>query len=332
VELILASMITAIVLLIVWTGVITAMNLNQVAEAKSARTNEMIRAIDFINNEVRMARSVNRTTTTTADGGSITLESVITSSGLNLATLGNYGSIGLYLERPMGVESPSVCPAGGPNAGAPPPAPTDFDRVVYDIRPNPSGWLSPRVITRYGRLPNPDGTVDPCTNPVASEIMADAIAATLPEPPDCKGVLAGEGGFQTCVNGNQIQLFFQSNIEEVSNDSFTSTVTTRNLPVIQSNTTPEPTAPEPTAAPGLTLYADGNVGKDKVLLSWGFSDGRSAPSYRLKSITRKRTTVEYIGPAKSILLHFRLPKKNDPTVCFVVEAVNESGTSNTACF
>jgi prepilin-type N-terminal cleavage/methylation domain-containing protein len=325
VELAIVSLISAVVLLIAWTGVMTAMNLNQVAEAKSARANELIRAIDFMNNEVRTARSINRTATATADGSSVTLESVVTSSGLNVAALGNYGSIGLYLERPMQT-APAVCPADGPNAGAPPPTPSDFDRVVYDIRPNPTGWLSPRVITRYGRLPSADGTVDPCSNPVASEIMADAIAATLPTPPDCHGVLAGEGGFQTCVNGNQIQLLFQSDIEGVNNDQFTSSVTTRNIEMLQPEVT---TAPESTPSRSLTLYAA--FKNDNLQLSWGFSDGSSAPSYRVKSISASVTTVQYTGPQESIVFKFKKPKNTAP-VCFVVEAVNGDGTSNTACF
>ncbi len=211
IELIVAGAISIIVILVAWTGLVSAMNLSQVAESRAHRQTELNRALDFMTNEVRMARSINQSASLTANGANVSLSDVVVSAGVNLANLGSYGTIGLYLEQPI-ANVPAICPVGGPNAGVAPPTPANFDPVVYDIRSSPSGWLQPRMVARYGRAPAADGTINPCSNPLASEPMVDAISTTVKQMPSCSGVLSGDGGFYSCVSGKEVSLFFQSEV------------------------------------------------------------------------------------------------------------------------
>lgn len=203
VELLVAGVISTIVILVAWSGLVSAMSISQTAQARSARQAELNRALDFMTNEIRMARSINQSATLTANGTTVSLNDVVTSAGVNLASLGSYGTLGLYLERPI-AEAPTICPVGGPNAGAAPPAPADFDPIVYDIRPSPSGWLQPRMVARYGRVPLADGTINPCSSPVSSDPMVDALSTTMKTTPTCSGVLSGDGGFYSCVEGKAL--------------------------------------------------------------------------------------------------------------------------------
>jgi prepilin-type N-terminal cleavage/methylation domain-containing protein len=243
IELLVASLLTSVVILISWNGVISAMTMSQVAEVRSARQSELNKALDFMTNEIRMARSINQSETLTANGTTVTLENVATSGGIDLTALGNYGTIGLYLERPTSHNIPATCPAGGPNAGAPPPSPADFDPIVYDIRPSPSGWLQPRMVTRYGRVPSSDGTINPCNSPISSDPMIDALSTTMKTTPTCSGVLSGDGGFYSCVDGKEVNLFFQSDISNAEVRQVSSSVVSR-VQDIQPQTAP------PSGCPG----------------------------------------------------------------------------------
>jgi prepilin-type N-terminal cleavage/methylation domain-containing protein len=237
IELLVASLLTSVVILIAWNGVISAMTMSQVAEARTVRQSELNKALDFMTNEIRMARSINESETLTANGTTVTLENVATSGGVNLSALGNYGTIGLYLERPTSINIPAVCPTGGPNAGAPPPSPADFDPIVYDIRTSPSGWLQPRMVARYGRVPSSDGTINPCNNPISSDPMIDALSTTMKTTPACSGVLSGNGGFYSCVDGKEVNLFFQSDISNTEVRQVSSSVVSR-VQDIQPQTAP----------------------------------------------------------------------------------------------
>ncbi|MCG9890954.1 MAG: hypothetical protein MH252_07755 [Thermosynechococcaceae cyanobacterium MS004] len=208
VELLVAGMISLIVIFITGTGLVSAMNMSQVSQSRVERQMELNRALDFISNEIRMSRSINESATLMANGSTVPLSDVAISAGINLTNLGNYGTIALYLERPI-EKVPAVCPVGGPNAGIIPP---NFDTVVYDIRSSPSGWLKPLMLTRYGRAPQADGTINPCSNPLSSEPMIDALSTTMSQSPTCSGLLSGNGGFYSCVKGKQVTLFLQSNV------------------------------------------------------------------------------------------------------------------------
>lgn len=239
IELLVAGLLGAVVILVAWSGLISAMSMSKEAQSRSARQSELNKTLDFMTNEIRMARSINASSTLNANGTTVTLPDVVTSAGVNLANLGSYGTLGLYLERSTGLNIPAICPAGGPNAGVAPPIPADFDPIVYDIRPSPSGWLQPRMLTRYGRVPAADGTINPCSSPVSSDPMIDALSTTRQNNPTCSGVLSGAGGFYSCVDGKQVNLFFQSDITKVEARQVSSTVTSRVMeiqpPVVASS-------------------------------------------------------------------------------------------------
>jgi prepilin-type N-terminal cleavage/methylation domain-containing protein len=238
IELLVATLITSVVILVAWSGLISAMSMSQAAEARSARQSELNKALDFMTNEIRMARSINESGNLAANGTTVTLQDVITSAGVNPAVLGNFGTISLYLERPTQNNIPAKCPVGGPNADLPPPMPADFDPIVYDIRPSSSGWLQPRMVVRYGRVPSSDGTINPCSSPISSDPMIDALSTVMKTTPTCSGVLSGDGGFYSCVNGKEVNLFLQSNIDNAQVKQVSSAVASRVL-----NIQPQPAPP-----------------------------------------------------------------------------------------
>ncbi len=209
IELLVAVVISTIVIGIAGFGIVTILTMDSRAEASIERQVDLNRAFDFLTNEIRMAQKINSSATTVANGTTVTVKDVVASSQ-NLSDLGNYGTVVLYLEIPIN-NPPRVCPADSPNAGFAPPLPSDYDRVIYDIRANTGVWLDPRVINRYGRIPSNNGTINPCNNPVASEIFVDAISDIDIKPTNCNppGVLSGSGGFYTCTDGLKVDLYLR---------------------------------------------------------------------------------------------------------------------------
>lgn len=219
VELLIAILISVIVITIAGFALATITSLDKKAEARIERRVDLSRAFDFISYEIKRAARINRTATMVADGFSTSLENVITSSGLNLSDLGSYGTIVLYLEIPINSPIGAICPAGSPNAGSAPPFPADYDIVVYDIRPSTTTWLGPSTINRYGRIPDVSGKINPCSNPVAGDILVDSISDVYSVlDPDVKpicnspAILSGVGGFYACVNGGQVELYLRSKV------------------------------------------------------------------------------------------------------------------------
>ncbi|WP_404790553.1 type II secretion system protein J [Altericista sp. CCNU0014] len=320
IELLAASVLVSVVILVAWTGLLSVMNMTQAAEARSARQTELNRALDFMTNEIRMARSINQSATTKANGTTVTLADVVTSTGLSLPSLGSYGDIGLYLERDTRPNIPAKCPAGGPNAELPPPSPADYDRIVYDIRPSPSGWLSPKILVRYGRVPSSDGTIDPCSSPIAGDPMVDALAATR-TPPPCSGVLSGSGGFYSCVTDNQADLFFQSTINNVGTKQVGSAVSSR----LQSLTPSPPST--------LTLTAE-LISPKEVKLKWAWFGSGKVSNYEVLLEWNGSTSSIYSGKATAISKYKIGFANDDDQVCFLVKAQTSSPTkvdSNQAC-
>jgi Tfp pilus assembly protein PilE len=247
IEFLVAGIVSTVVILVAWSGLVSAMNVSQEGQARAARQSELNKALDFMTNEIRMASFINKSSATanttappsssgknsstsnnaTATATTTTLTDVVTSAGVNLSDLGSYGTLALYLERPTSSNPPAICPLGGPNAGFPPPTPTRFDRIVYDIRPSSSGWLKPQMLARYGRLPAADGTINSCSSPVSSDPIVDALSTTRSSKPTCSGVLSGAGGFYSCVNGREVDLLFQSDISHVESRQANSSTTSR---------------------------------------------------------------------------------------------------------
>jgi type II secretory pathway pseudopilin PulG len=311
IELLIATLITTIVILVVWNGFISALNGSQIAEAKTARRVELNRAFDFMTTEIRKAQSINKHGSTVANG-TTTIADVVSSSGLNLSNLGNYGTLALYLEIPVDKNVPATCPAGGPNAGSTPPT---YDRVVYDIRSSIQQWLGPRSINRYGRIPNIDGSIDPCSSPVSNDILIDAISQTMNVAPTCAspGVLSGAEGFYTCVKGAQVDLFFQSKIIGSKTGKLVSAATSRLVNINSQAELMLAWTPRPP-----------NV--NDVNLAWQWSDGSSATSYTLHRIWRGTENTPYTGTGLSFP-HTIDYANSGEDICFWTEAT--VGTSNT---
>ena len=323
IELLTATVITAVVILVVGNGLMSALNATKVAEAKSARRTELNRAFDFITNEIRMARSINRTDSLSV-GNAATLEDVVNNAGLSTAQLGSYGTIALYLELPLEVQAPAICPADGPNAGLAPPTPTDRDRVVYDIRPSSQGWLPPRSVTRYGRVPESNGVINPCSSPVSSDTLIDAISPDQQTAPNCPapGQLTGAEGFLACVNGAQVDLLFQSNIIGKQVRQLSSSALSRPM----------------TAQPALTLStvrpATGSTDPNQVDLNWtwtGYGSGGTFKAYQ--ALEGDTTTTQNIYSGGNLTAAAAMTGASGANNCFVVEAVDGTATakSNTVC-
>ncbi len=288
VELLVTSILLSVVTLLAWTGLLAVMDMSNAAQAKTARQMELNQALDFMTNEIRMAEHINEVGGVKANGTTISLQNVIQSSGIKLANLGSYGTLALYLERPTRTDrlkADGTCPAGGPNAGQKPPPPEDYDPVVYDIRPSPSGWLPPGTLMRYGRVPDADGSVNPCRSPIASDAIADSLSLARQVAPTCSGDLFGAGGFQTCVQGNQVDLFFQSAIADVGTKDISTAVSSRMVNF-------DSMAGMAASSDPLTLEVAPTPGKsDHVTLTWTWSGAGSVSEYSLSKIEDNGTEV-----------------------------------------
>ncbi len=220
VELIVGTVLTSIVIFLAWAGLIWTLSFSNTAQAKTARVNELIRAQDIMISEIREAQSVNQSGSLQANGATVSMIDVVAKSGITLNDLGNYGDIALYLELPTNASVKS-CPTDTGSIPADP-----IDRVIYDIRPSPPGWLEPKAISRYGRIPSMDGSIDPCSKPVANDIIADSVANTA-SAGTCNGVISGSDGFRACMKGESLNLLMKSSINGVDSLSTQSHVTTR---------------------------------------------------------------------------------------------------------
>jgi type II secretory pathway pseudopilin PulG len=323
VELLVATVITAVVILIVGDGLISALNASKVAEARTARRTELNRAFDFMTNEIRMAQSINRTNSLSVND-TTTVEAVVNSAGLTRSQLGDYGTIALYLEIPIDVKAPAMCPADGPNANQPPPTPSDRDRVVYDIRPSSQGWLSPRSITRYGRVPQSSGVINPCSSPVGSDTLVDAISTAMNTTPNCPApsILTGAEGFMACVNGAQVDLLFQSNVVGSQVRRLSSSALSRPM----------------TARPALQLLSvrpsSSSTDPNAIDLSWfwtGYGSGASFKVYQAMEGDLTSKAEIYDGP--NLRMVATLNGASRANNCFIVEATNGAATakSDTEC-
>jgi len=207
IELLVAMAISIVVIGVAGLGLVTIMGANRKAEAESLRRKDLNRALDFIADEIRMASRVNSTTNVTT-----TASSAITAANAALSfnpSLGSIGTTVLYLEIPIPPDSSVTCAL-----------PATVDRVVYDIRSNTSTWLGPRVINRYGRIPRNDGTINPCSNPVASEALVDAVESTdINAPCVSPAVRSGAEGFYTCVDGRQVDLYLRGKLTDAYGNS-----------------------------------------------------------------------------------------------------------------
>ncbi|NJN23234.1 MAG: prepilin-type N-terminal cleavage/methylation domain-containing protein [Acaryochloridaceae cyanobacterium RL_2_7] len=269
VEIMVASLLFSVVMLVAWTGLMSALNMSQQAQAKTARKVELNTALDVLTNEVRQAEEVNRTANVMV-GDAVSMEQVVIDAGVNLGDLGNYGDIALYMELPTDSRVKS-CDVGGSTVTA-----DEIDKIVYDVRPSPSGWLTPNALVRYGRIPEVDGSINPCSPPIANDILADAIAQTNEKPACDGGVLTGNNGFHTCTTGDNVELLFKSAINDLNIVPISSGVTPRSFSFEpKSGYSAEPAIEESNTVGQLFINHSPSSSK-YVQINWGWQDG-SAP-------------------------------------------------------
>lgn len=313
VELLVVILISAIVISVAGSSVVAILAANKKAEVRIERRIDLSRAFDFMTNEIRMARSINRTGNTVANGITGTVEDVVTASGLNPTS---FGTIVLYLEIPITSTIPVICPAGGPNAGLAPPTPTNYDRVVYDIRSS-STWLGPRVIARHGRIPRSDGTINPCSNPVANDVLVDSISDT-PDPNNGPpSTCPGAGGFYACVSSSERQVDFYLN-SEVAGAVEAHNLTSKAASRLRSPTT-------------LTLSGTRQSGTNTMNLSWTWTGSGSVTFKLYRRVGGGTATEVYSGP--NLNATNTLTGNAGEANCYAVTATAGSGTiaSNGVC-
>lgn len=317
VELLVALVISTIVIGIAGFGITTILTMDNKAEASIERQVDLNRAFDFLTNEIRMAKRINFTATTAANGTTVSVDDVVNSSGINLSELGDYGTIVLYLEIPIN-DPPGVCPADSPNAGLAPPEPSDRDRVVYDIRATTGLWLDPQVINRYGRIPNLDGIIDPCSNPVQSDIFVDAISDIDINPTNCTppAVLSGSGGFYACTEGLKVDLYLRGRGTNKTAYNIASKAVSR---LSSGNTTP------------LTLSGT-RLSTNTMNLSWTWTGAPSGVTFKLVQRVNGVDTEIYSGSALNA--SSTLSGNPNDVNCYTVIAIVGSNTpinSNQVC-
>ncbi len=320
VELIIASALTSVVLGIAFTGVVSAINANRLAELRTNRRIDLSRAFDFISNEIRMASRINQSATASTQG-SVTVANVAASAGLNLSELGSYGTVVLYLEIPIADTGISTCSDGS--------VPASVDRVVYDIRPSDSEWIPPLSIHRYGRIPELNGTVDPCGEPSSSDTLVDAISQQASTQPTCEapGQLVGASGFQACVNGSQVDLFLESAITGVESRVLNSTASSRVGHLVGNSA--GNVSGGVGALPSLVLANDRSG--DEVEFSWTWS-GATGTTFQLQEIVQGTSTTIYSGTDLSTTV--TLANSTGTQHCYVLTTNPETDaslTSNQVC-
>ncbi len=319
IELLIAVVISTIVIAIAGFGIVAILTMDNRAEASIERQVDLNRAFDFLTNEIRMAQKINSTATTAANGSTVTLNNVVASSGLDLAELGSYDTIVLYLEIPIN-DPPTVCPAGSPNAGLAPPSPSNYDRVIYDIRANTGVWLDPQVINRYGRIPSINGTIDPCSNPVPSDIFVDAISDVDINPTNCNSpaVLSGKGGFYACTEGLKVDLYLRGRGTNATAYNIVSKAVSRL---------------SGTATIALTLSGTRVASTNTMNLNWAWTGSPSGVTFKLvRSVNGGAATEIYQGTALNTSSTL-VGNPNDAN-CYIVTAIVGSNTpinSNQVC-
>jgi prepilin-type N-terminal cleavage/methylation domain-containing protein len=281
-ELLIATAITGIVLTMAGTGLITLLSSNQSAEQRQNRRQELNRAMSFISDDIRAAQRINRTQDSSPTVSAIM---ALNDAARLFPTEVPYassitGTVALYLEIPVGV-------CGSTRV---------TDRVTYEVRtinPTPTLgeklWRGPYLLYRHGRIPRLDGGINPCSQPVVSEVLVDGLLNDNASPaPICDrssshpAVLSGIGGFYTCVVGEQVALMLRgdarpnsrgnaASMADAAPVTLSSSVFQRSLSVPISAPTPTPTStPDSCKVPDLVGDSIGtaksSVSNSKLML------------------------------------------------------------------
>lgn len=145
IELLVAASITTIVVALAGSGVVAMLQSSNKAESENLRRVELNRALDFINEEVRMAKSI----AIDASANLTTVAKDFKSSGTPVLTL----------------EIPGVS-----------------QRVIYYLKDASSPWVGPKVIYRWGPTFDGDGKYTDPTTPSTwkDSLLVDFIADIKP--------------------------------------------------------------------------------------------------------------------------------------------------------
>jgi prepilin-type N-terminal cleavage/methylation domain-containing protein len=251
-ELLIATAITGIVLTMAGTGLITLLSSNQSAEQRQNRRQELNRAMSFISDDIRAAQRINRTQDSSPTVSAIM---ALNDAARLFPTEVPYassiaGTVALYLEIPVGV-------CGSTQV---------TDRVTYEVRTirttflnttptlGEKLWRGPYLLYRHGRIPRLDGGINPCSQPVVSEVLVDGLLNNSASPaPSCgpassnPAVLSGIGGFYTCVVGEQVALMLRGDARPNSRGNAASMADA--VPVTLSSIAFQRSSPAPISAP-----------------------------------------------------------------------------------
>lgn len=283
VELLIAILISTLAIVLAGFALVTITSFDNRAEAITERQIDLNRAFDFMSHEIRMASRINRTATEVANDSTITVEKIAEDAGIK-AKLGSYGTIALYLEIPI-ANVPTSCPSPTPPATVPTDYQAGFDKVVYDIRPTTGSWLSPRVIARYGRIPNADGSIDSCKHPIASDVLVDSISDADINPTCASpAVRFGAEGFYACVNGSLVELFLRGAVSSTESQDVTGKAFSR----LSSYSTE--------LAPVLSGSKSGTT---EINLSWTWG-GMGSATYKVYRTVDGVATEVYSGSVSSL--------------------------------
>ncbi|MGL5794919.1 MAG: PulJ/GspJ family protein, partial [Waterburya sp.] len=186
IELLVAAIITSIIVSIAGWGLVTLMSSKKVADTQTAMQGETNRAADFINDEIRKAKFINKTDTI----------ALLDDTDPDFARPGA-GTTGNDFD-PTGksiVLALQISDAGDTNA--------DDEMVIYYVKNNDNNWRGPKVIYRWGPAFDTNGNYSVTTNNLAytDEPLIDSISDTVGT---CtSGTLKGDTGFYTCLGGQQ---------------------------------------------------------------------------------------------------------------------------------
>jgi prepilin-type N-terminal cleavage/methylation domain-containing protein len=204
VELLAALAITSVIVSVAGWGLVTLMSGKKVSDDLVDKQSEVNRASDFINDEIRRARFINKSDTMTAiQNGTFTVDG-------NLFDPNNK-TIVLALQIPDTTDDPATGVVDGDTN-------TNDEMVIYYIQSNEANWRGPQVIHRWGPTFNSNGlySVDAAGNlnyDNVNTVLIDGIQATDLSNIACPANLTDKtpnnapSGFYACLGG---QRFFQN--------------------------------------------------------------------------------------------------------------------------
>jgi prepilin-type N-terminal cleavage/methylation domain-containing protein len=209
IEILVAAAIMSIVVTLAGTAFVALLQQNQKAKAESDRRTNLNRALDYMANEIRMARIIQ----------------VVTPSPSSTSTPATTIPSGTGVLR---LAIPYTTSSG-----------TSYYDVVYYISNSSNGWENPNSINRYSNVPLPVPptptpspsplTSVPTPSPADNYFLVDGIKApssgtpTCPTPtpaPTPANQLVGSNGFYACIysGGKKVDLYLYGKLSDEPRD------------------------------------------------------------------------------------------------------------------